>query len=146
MTRLPCYSLLLVAACLAGYSDAAEVGQIKVSKGNVWVERSGGVLPGLVGVRLQSEDAINTGSDGSVSITMTDNSLLSLGPNSLVSLDHYTFDVNIDKGDFAMSIRNGTVSVISGRIAKRSLDAMTVRTPSAVLGVRGTEFCVSVPE
>jgi len=34
--------------------------------------------------------------------------------------------------------------VISGRIAKQSPDAMTVRTPSAILGVRGTEFLVKV--
>jgi hypothetical protein len=35
---------------------------------------------------------------------------------------------------------------VSGRIAKKSPQAMTVRTPSATLGVRGTEFVVSVDE
>jgi hypothetical protein len=34
--------------------------------------------------------------------------------------------------------------VISGRIAKQAPDAMTVRTPAAILGVRGTEFVVTV--
>ena len=40
----------------------------------------------------------------------------------------------------------GTLAVVSGRIAKKAPQAMTVRTPSAVLGVRGTEFVVSVDE
>ena len=40
----------------------------------------------------------------------------------------------------------GTLSVVSGKLAKRSPDAMTVRTPSTILGVRGTEFVVRAGE
>ncbi|MDQ2917043.1 MAG: FecR domain-containing protein [Pseudomonadota bacterium] len=36
--------------------------------------------------------------------------------------------------------------MVSGRLAKQSRDAMTVRTPSAILGVRGTEFVVSADD
>jgi hypothetical protein len=41
-------------------------------------------------------------------------------------------------------MRSGTLSVISGKIAKQSPEAMTVRTPAAILGARGTEFFVQV--
>jgi hypothetical protein len=46
----------------------------------------------------------------------------------------------------AAELRSGTLAVISGRIAKQSPQSMTVRTPSALLGVRGTDFVVAVGE
>ena len=128
---------------LAGAAGAAEIGQIKVVKGQVSIERQGKAIPATVGVRLQTADVIKTGADGSVGITMDDDSLLSAGPNSALSLDRYVFDTATNQGRFDTSLNKGTLAVISGRIAKQSPDAMTVRTPTAILGVRGTEFVVS---
>jgi hypothetical protein len=101
-------------------------------------------LPGTVGARLQSADVVRTGADSAVGITMDDDSLLSAGPGSVLSLDRYTFEPTTGQGRFDASLNKGTLAVISGRIAKGSPDAMTVRTPTAILGVRGTEFVVSV--
>jgi hypothetical protein len=123
---------------------AADIGQIKVAKGIVTIERGGQSLPGEAGARVQGADTVRTGSDGSVGITMTDNSLLSAGPNSLLVLDRYEFDSTTNQGRFDASLRRGTLAVVSGRLASQSPDAMTLRTPSAILGVRGTEFAVSV--
>ena len=122
---------------------AAEIGQIKVLKGQVSIERSGQVIPGEVGMRLETSDVLRTGPDGSVGVTMSDDSLLSAGPNSILSLDRYDFDPVTSKGRFDAQLSKGSLAVISGRIAKQAPDAMTVRTPSAILGVRGTEFVVS---
>ena len=74
---------------------------------------------------------------------MSDNSLLSAGPNSILSLDRYDFDPTTYQGRFDARLQKGSLAVISGRIAKQAPDAMTVRTPSVILGVRGTEFVVS---
>jgi len=128
---------------LAASATAVEIGQIKVSKGQVSIERHGQVLPGNVGTRLEPADILKTGPDGSVGITMTDNSLLSAGPNSILSLDRYDFDATTNQGQFDAQLKKGSLAVISGRIAKQKPEAMTVRTPSAILGVRGTEFVVS---
>jgi hypothetical protein len=136
----------VLALAVAGAAQAVDIGQIKISKGDVAIERAGQTVPGAVGARLQSADVIKTGSDGSVGITMSDNSLLSAGPNSVLSLDKYAFDTTTNQGQFDSSLRKGSLSVVSGRIAKQSPDAMTVRTPTAILGVRGTEFAVSVDQ
>ena len=80
---------------------AADIGQIKVSKGSVSVERAGQSLRGDAGTRLQGADVVKTGDDGSVGITMTDNSLLSAGPNSVLALDQYEFDSTTNAGRFA---------------------------------------------
>jgi hypothetical protein len=139
-------SLALVV--LVGLSAAAlaDVGQIKVAKGQVAVERKGQSLPGQAGMLLEPADVLRTGADGSVGITMRDNSLLSAGPNSVLALERFEFDPTTSAGQFDARLQRGTLAVVSGRIAKQSPQAMTVRTPSAVLGVRGTEFLVSVPD
>jgi len=135
-----------LALAMASAAHAIDIGQIKVSKGDVAIERGGQNVPGAVGARLPTSDVIKTGADGSVGITMSDNSLLSAGPNSILSLDKYAFDTTTNQGQFGSSLRKGSLSVVSGRIAKQSPDAMTVRTPTAILGVRGTEFAVSVDQ
>jgi hypothetical protein len=124
-------------------AHAADIGQVKIAKGQVTIERLGKVMPAAVGARLQVADIVKTGADGSVGITMDDDSLLSAGPNSALSLDNYAFDSTTNQGRLDTSLNKGTLSVISGRIAKQTPDAMTVRTPNAILGVRGTEFVVS---
>ena len=138
--RLPALAL---AVLVAGSAAAAEIGQIKVANGQVTVERKGEQLPGRVGLRLETADVLKTGADGSVGITMADNSLLSAGPNSILSLDRFDFDPTSNQGRFDAQLQKGSLAVISGRMAKQSPEAMTVRTPSAILGVRGTEFVVS---
>jgi len=127
-------------------AHAADIGQVKVAKGQVTIERAGQVIPAGPGVRLQTGDVLKTGADGSVGLTMSDNSLLSAGPNSILSLDRYEFDSTTSQGQFDATLTKGSLAVISGRIAKQSPDAMTVRTPTAIMGVRGTEFAVSADD
>ena len=140
LLRLPAmaFAVLLVTS-----ASAAEIGQIKVSNGQVSVERKGETLAGRVGTRLESSDILRTGSDGSVGITMRDNSLLSAGPNSILALERFDYDPTSNQGRFDARLQKGSLAVISGRIAKQSPEAMTVRTPSAILGVRGTEFVLA---
>lgn len=146
LTRATGVAALVVCIGFATFAGAADIGQIKVAKGQVAIERDGRAMPATVGTRVQTSDVVKTGADGSVGITMDDDSLLSAGPNSVLSLDRYSFDPTTSKGRFDASLNKGTLAVISGRIAKQSPDAMTVRTPTAILGVRGTEFAVSVNE
>jgi hypothetical protein len=139
--RIAVALVLLCGSAVA--ASAADIGQVKIAKGQVTIERQGTTMPATVGARLQVADTVRTGAVGSVGITMDDDSLLSAGPNSALSLDRYAFDSTTNQGRLDTSLNKGTLSVISGRIAKQSPDAMTVRTPTAILGVRGTEFVVS---
>jgi hypothetical protein len=137
---------LIVAAvfAVAAPAMASDVGLIKVSKGDVRIERSGAKMPAAVGAGVQSSDVIVTGADGLAGITFTDNSLVSLGPNSVFSIDKYRFDSTTHQGEFESSLTKGRLAAISGKMVKQSPEAMKVRTPSAIMGVRGTEFIVQV--
>lgn len=136
-------ALAVGALLVAAQVHAADIGRIKVARGPVTVERAGVAMPGTVGMRVQTADTIRTGDEASVGITMDDDSLLSAGPNTVLVLDRYEFDPTTNRGRFDAALNKGTLAVISGRIAKQSPDAMTVRTPSVILGVRGTSFAVS---
>ena len=70
---------------------------------------------------------------------------MSAGPNSEIALEDYKFDSNNFKGSMLTDLNKGTLSMVSGDIAKSSPSAMKVKTPDAILGVRGTHFVVEVP-
>ena len=129
-------------AALTAPLCAQEAGHVKVARGTVQVERAGQKAPAAVGSAVQAGDVVTTGPDGSVGITFLDNSLLSAGPNSVLAIDRFAFDPTTHQGGFESSLRAGTLAVVSGKLAKQSPDAMKVKTPAAVLGVRGTEFLV----
>ena len=132
----------VLAALGAAPAVAQEAGHVKVAKGAVQIERGGQKLPATLGAMLQAGDVVVTGADGSVGITFLDNSLLSAGPNSVLAIDRFAFDSTTHQGTFESSLQKGTLAVVSGKLAKQSPDAMKVKTPAAVLGVRGTEFLV----
>jgi len=136
----------LGAAIAAGPVVANDIAQIKVANGTVIVERGSQRLMAAAGTRLQQSDVVRTGINGSAGITFTDNTLMSIGPNSVIALDRYSFNSTTHEGRLDTAMRNGTLSVVSGKIAKQSPEAMTIKTPATILGVRGTEFLVQVGE
>ena len=137
---------MAVAVAAAFPALAADVGLVKVSKGSVQIERNGAKVAAPVGAAVMASDVIMTGADGSAGITFTDNSLVSVGPNSVFAIDKYRFDSTTHAGEFEGSLRKGRLAAISGKMVKQSPESMKIRTPSAIMGVRGTEFVVQVDE
>jgi hypothetical protein len=134
------------AMVLAGSVWAQDVGEIKTVKGSAHVEREGKKLPASAGMQLRQADTIVTGADGAVGITFLDNSLFSAGPNSVLVINKYRFDTTTHAGEFDASLNKGSLAVVSGKMVKQSPESMRIRTPSSVMGVRGTEFVVRVSE
>ncbi|HEX4985994.1 MAG TPA: FecR domain-containing protein [Burkholderiales bacterium] len=138
--------LLLAAAWWCSHALADDAGRIKVSKGDVKIERDGKLMAAPVGTVVEVSDVVRTGADGSVGITFHDNSLLSAGPNSELVVEKFVFDSTTHQGEFDTRLRKGTLAVVSGKIVKQSPEAMRIKTPAAIMGVRGTEFVVKVDE
>ncbi len=139
---------LFVGACLAVASavgeEAPPAGTVKTSRGTVTIERAGTRLPAPVGTSVHPADTLRTGPDGSVGITLRDQTLLSAGPNSTLTLDRYAFDSTTHAGAMAATLGRGTLAVATGKLARQAPEKVEFRTPTAVLGVRGTEFAVEV--
>lgn len=138
--------LLLAAIGFAGAAAASDIGLVKVAKGDVRIERNGVKVPAAVGGAVRLSDVVVTGADGSAGITFTDNSLVSVGPNSVFAIDKYRFDTTTHAGEFEGSLRQGRLAAVSGKMVKQAPESMRIRTPSAIMGVRGTEFVVQVDE
>ena len=125
---------------------AADVGEVKTASGASHIEREGARRAVKVGMPVRQSDKLVTGADGAVGITFLDNTLVSAGPNSTLVIDSYRFDSTTHAGKFDASLSRGSLAVISGKMVKHSPEAMRIRTPSSVLGVRGTEFVVKVAD
>jgi hypothetical protein len=136
----------VVFAVAAGPIAAAQIGQIKNAAGQVFLLRNNNQQPAKAGDIVEQADIVTTGANGSVGITLIDNSRLSVGPNSRIELKQFRFNPTTQEGESLTEVRRGTLAIVSGQIAKRSPDAMKVQTPTTILGVRGTTFAVKVDE
>lgn len=117
-------------------------GTIKTVQGIVNIERDGQKINAAVGDTLMSSDRIVTGADSTVGITLRDNTLLSAGPDSTLQLNRFSFDSTTNAGAIDATVKRGTLSVVSGKIAKSTPENISFHTPSATLGIRGTEFII----
>ena len=131
---------------LFGHSAWAEIGQIKNVAGQVSLVRNNVQRPAKTGDLLEQADVLTTGPNGNVGITFIDNTRFSAGPNSRIELKQFSFNPTTQEGEFVTDVQQGTLAIISGQIAKRSPDAMKVKTPTTILGVRGTKFAIKVDE
>lgn len=130
-------------AVLAGPA-AAEIGRVKRITGVAAVERGAARLIPAAGFQLQPGDTLVTGKDGQMSLSFIDDTRFSVGPNSRVSVDKFEYNRTTQAGNFITRVNRGSLAVVSGQIAKSKQDAMKVRTPTSLLGVRGTRFIVEV--
>lgn len=140
------WTIAIAAAAFALAAQANDIGEIKTVRGAVHVERDGQRLAAMPGMHLRPSDTLVTGADGVVGATFLDNSLVSAGPGSVLHIERYSFDSTTHAGHFDAALKKGTLAVVSGKIVKQSPGAMRVRTPSSIMGVRGTEFVVRVDE
>jgi hypothetical protein len=138
----------VVSLALSGNAawGADDAGVVKISRGTVAIERGGQKLDAPVGTRIFASDRISTGQDGSIGITLRDNTMLSAGPNSSVDLNKFAFDTTTHAGTINASVKRGTLSVISGKIAKATPEGVSFSAPGMTLGVRGTSFLIDAGE
>lgn len=136
----------LALAVVAFGAAAADAGQIKTAQGQAQIERDGRRIAAVPGEPVRQSDSIVTGSDGAVGVTLADNSLLSVGPSSVVSLDRYAYDPVTEAGAMDASVKKGTLAVVSGKLVKHTPGAMRIHTPASIMGVRGTKFVVHVSD
>jgi hypothetical protein len=142
---------LSIFLCLAFHladarADDKSVARISELTGTAIIERGFTTLAAATGTRLQSEDAIKTGEDGSLGIIFDDETTISLGPNSSLKIQSYVFNPDASEFSFVVRLFKGTAAYVSGLIAKLSPGSTEFITPSASIGIRGTRFVIQVDE
>lgn len=139
-----CAALLSLGAHAQNRDTAGAIGYVKTVKGEAFVDSSGQAVPAVVGTPLKVSDVIRTGASGAVGITLKDNTVMSFGPGTRFTLEEYLFAPA--KGDLKLGGRlaSGSLHYVSGLIAKAKPEAVTVKTPTGTIGVRGTRFVAVV--
>jgi len=118
---------------------ATSAGVIELVEGHVVITRADNItLAPMVGDSVEEGDTIITGADGELHITMADSGFLAVRPNTRLKIEHYRADGdNDDKSE--ISLIEGTFRSITGWIGKYSPRNYRVITPTATLGIRGTD-------
>ena len=119
---------------------AQDIGKVKTLKGHAWIERGNARTAATVGAALQAKDRVVTDTNSTAGLVLRDNTVLTVGPRSILEMNRYAFDPTSHKGEMDTSVKRGSLSVISGKIAKASPESVKFNTATVTLGVRGTEF------
>lgn len=138
--------LSIAGVCAAVDAWSADSGMVKNIQGEVRVERGGASSPLRVGDALHELDRVVVGAKGSAGITLKDETLISLGPNAALVIDRFAFDSKTNQGYVETSILRGTMRYVTGLIGRAHPKAIRVSSPTATIGIRGTEFIVEVAD
>ena len=123
----------------------ANIGQVADQKGNGAIERGRDLVGSGVGTEIQSMDAAVT-TNGTMRIDFIDDTRVDITQHSKLIIDEFVFDPANDIGSLSLKASLGTVRYASGQIAKKYKQNVKIRTPSATIGVRGTDFVMVVDE
>ena len=135
--------LVFVAAPAFGQEPVA-AGRIKVVTGQAFIVRAGAEVPAQVGQAVFEADSLRTGPNGSIGITLKDDTRVSLGPGSEVRLDRFAYAPGNGQVGFVLKMIRGVAAYVSGRIAKLAPDSIRLEPPAAIVGVRGTTVALRV--
>lgn len=122
----------------------AAAGHIKVVTGSAFIVRQNTTLPAKPGDAVYAIDTLKTDADGTLGVTLMDDTRLSLGPSSEVRLERYVFAPAEGGLGMVLNFVRGVAAYVSGRMAKMAPDAIRLETPAAIVGVRGTTVAIKV--
>ena len=97
------------------------------------------------GFDVISNDDLRTG-DGRMQVRFVDDSKLRMTEHTRIVIDNVVFDKDPSKSDLAMTFAQGTARFISGGLGKVDKENIRLKTPTATIGIRGTDFTVTVDE
>lgn len=135
----------LLASCLLSVVAASAAAQERVGISSAVNPQARGTPPSgtvrqlVVGQDILFNERITTSGSGQTQVLFLDESSMTIGPNSDVVIDEFVYDPKSGAGKLAMSTTRGLLRYVGGKLSKQD-GAVTLRTGSAVLAVRGGAF------
>lgn len=125
----------------------AGVGSISEFQGGGSVKRGTKVVAAAKGSSIEKLDTVSTNSQGRFKISFVDGTTVNITQNSRLVIDDFVYDGNNkSKGKLGLKLALGTARYASGSIAKGNPRGVGIKTPTATIAVRGTDFVMSVDE
>jgi hypothetical protein len=136
--------VIIVATLLFGFADnqatAQEaIGSVTRIQGEASGTRAGVTRTLGLNESVILNETVSTSASGRVEISFKDNTRLTLGENAKLTLDRYVFNPAAGRGTIRFRLV-GAFRFLSGQLSKLARSDVSVTTPVATVGIRGTEF------
>ena len=131
--------IFLTFASVANASNNSFVGVIGAAIGDIKNQKNESLSNGS---KIFFGDTIISNSKSNAQILFLDQTVLTLGEETELTIDEFVYDPNSQDGSFVSTVKTGTVKFITGQISKKNPDNLEVKVPAGTLGARGTEFVV----
>lgn len=139
------YRLIVIAVTLlSGFADGQAGGQEAIGaisriQGEASGMRGGTARPLGLNASVFLNEVVSTGEAARLEVTLTDRTRLTLGEKAQLTLDTYVFNSAGGGGTIKFGVI-GAFRFLSGQVSKLANSEVNVTTPSANIGIRGTEF------
>jgi len=125
-------------------ADEAAIGYVKTVSGEATVTTGPTVFVAQPGLPIFLGSRLRTGPQGSIGVTLRDETLLACGPDTDLTLDEFLYRPSEGKLALMTHLIKGSLDYLSGVIARLKPEAVAVKTPTGTIGIRGTHFVVKV--
>ena len=127
--------------------DASEIGEISELSGTGEINRvdSDTKLDATISSDIFSFDDVRTG-NGRLAIQFLDDSVVKLTEHSKLVIDEFIYDPDPSKSKLALNMASGTARFITGKLGRINKENISIKTPTASIGIRGTDFTATVDE
>ena len=122
-----CFALLASSA----WSGEMVVGHVKTVSGDATVRTEGNVVKAAPGTAIYEGSVLETGPRSSMGVTFKDETIMSFGADTRLSVDEYLYAPSQGKLKLSSKITKGSLNYISGVIAKLQPTAVSIGTPTA---------------
>jgi hypothetical protein len=120
------------------------IGYVKTASGEAFVLTAQNRVAAQPGTPIHLGSQLKTGAQGSIGVTFKDETVVACGPDTELTIDEYLYQPSQGKLALVTNLLKGSLNYVSGVIAKLKPDAVSVKTPTGTIGIRGTQFVVKV--
>ncbi len=137
---------LLIAGLLLAGQACADIGSVTELTGSAIIKRGKDTVTVAKGTTVLMNDKVET-KNGKLRIIFKDQTNVQVTEHSSLVIDDFVYDPkNAAAGKLNLKAAAGTVRYASGAIAGANPNAVNIKTPTAAIAVRGTDFVMAVNE
>ena len=138
-------SIVFAVGVLLSLHAHSEIGRVTEISGTAIIRRGNVSVPVIKGIPVEMNDRVET-KTGRAKIIFNDDTTVTVTESSLLIIDDFVYDPKNSSGKLNIRAASGTIRYTSGKIAHDNPNTVKISTPTATIGVRGTDFSMSVDE
>ena len=137
--------LITILLLISPATSFAGIGKVTEQTGPTEILREKKSIPSSVNTGVEMNDTVST-ARGKAELTFDDKTTVKLTEHSKLIIDDFVYDPKKGTGKLALNMAMGTARYASGQIAKNNPQQVAIKTPTASIAVRGTDFSMTVDE